>query len=277
MLALYHNAIVASGRSAATARLYTGRIRQLQTAHPELLAVTLEDLERHLAQRRHLAAETRKSMRTAYCSFYRWAHKTGLINRNPAELLDPISIPATIPRVAADDVVQMGLLTADDHTAAMIMLARFGCLRLTELTTLHTRHREHDTLRITGKGDKQRLVPMNEQLFHAILTLERIQGPGYYFPGRYGAHLHPASVNKILTRHLGVNPHSLRHAGATAAYRATHDLRAVQMLLGHSSIATTQRYLHVGMDEVRAAAAGTSFVTPIRRWPATTLIDNRAA
>lgn len=65
----------------------------------------------------------------------------------------------------------------------------------------------------------------------------------------------------MITRHLGVNPHSLRHAGATAAYRATRDLRAVQMLLGHSSLATTQRYLHPSLDDVRRAAAATAIIS----------------
>lgn len=271
MLDAFHDSLLAGGRSQGTADLYVRHLHRLELNHPNLLDVTLSDLEGFIAARRHLAAEYRKSFRSAFCSFYGWAHKTGLITDNPTVLLEPVHLTVTVPRVAPDDVVQLGLLTADEHTAAMIMLARFGCLRLTELTTLHTRNREGDVLRVTGKGQKQRLVPMSDQLFHAILGLERTQGSGWYFPGRYGSHMHPSSVNKIITRHLGVNPHSLRHAGATAAYRATHDLRAVQLLLGHASMATTQRYLHINVDEIRAAAAGTAFVTPIRSWPATTL------
>lgn len=89
--------------------------------------------------------------------------------------------------------------------------------------------------------------------------LEWRTGPGrYYFPGRFGGALHPMSVNKIITRHTGWNPHSLRHAGATAAYNSTRDMRAVQLMLGHASLATTQRYLHVDEDGMHAAALGTS-------------------
>jgi site-specific recombinase XerD len=69
--------------------------------------------------------------------------------------------------------------------------------------------------------------------------------------------MHPQSVNKIITRVTGWNPHSLRHAAATVAYEGTHDLRAVQELLGHSSLATTERYLHVRVDQVRAAVNAT--------------------
>ncbi len=271
MLINYRNHLLAAGRGEGTARLYLGHIEHLRRYHPNLSTVTLEDLKAYLAVRRTLAGNTRKSMRSAFRSFFGWAHAYAGFPDDPAYLLEPITVPWTIPHVAADEVVQMGLLTADDQLTAMILLARYGCLRLTELTTLHTKAREHDLLRIRGKGEKERLVPANDELLHVLLILERRLNGGYYFPGRYGGHMHPQSVNKIITRHLGTNPHSLRHAGATAAYEATgHDIRAVQMLLGHASLATTQRYLHPGMDAVRRAAAGTR-MTPLSRFPSTTL------
>lgn len=259
MLNQYRTHLLSQGLGIGTANLYTRRIAQLALTTPHLYQVTTEDLQKFLAQRRALAAETRKSMRSAFRSFYAWTHATGRTPTDPAYPLKAIPVPVGVPRVAPDYAVQAGLITADEHLTAMILLARFGCLRLTELTTLHTRQREHDLLRIRGKGEKTRLVPANDELLHALVTLEHRQGAGYYFPGRTGPHLHPVSVNKIITRHLGLNPHSLRHAGATAAYRATGDLRAVQMLLGHSSLATTQRYLHSNIDDVRRAAAGTVF------------------
>jgi site-specific recombinase XerD len=271
MLPQYRNYLLSAGLGEGTARLYVGRIEQLQRFHPDLSKVTHDDLTAYLGARRSLAANTRKSMRSAFRSFFGWGHEFGYFERDAAYRLKPITVPWTLPRVAGDDVVQMGLLTADDHMTAMILLGRYGCLRLTELTTLHSRQREHDLLRILGKGQKQRLVPANDELLHALLTLERIQGPGYYFPGRTGPHLHPQAVTKMISRHLGTNPHSLRHAGATAAYEATHDLEAVRQLLGHSSIATTQRYLHVGMDAVRRAAAGTTMTSRISSFPPTTL------
>lgn len=139
----------------------------------------------------------------------------------------------------------------------MIMLARYACLRLTELTTLHTSAREGDMLRIRGKGDKERLVGINDDVAAALNILERQQGRGYYFPGLAGPHMHSQSVHKIIYRVTGCNPHSLRHAGATAAYNETRDVRAVQDMLGHSSLATTQRYLHLDMDARRRVAAAT--------------------
>lgn len=260
MLGNYVSYLYAAGRGVGTAKVYLNRLHGLRMQHPDLTAVTTDNLIDYLADRRTThAAETRKGMRTTFRSFYAWTFQQGITPTDPAYPLPKISIPATVPRMAPDDLVQLALITADTQLTGMVMLARFGCLRLSELTTLRTDHRQGDMLRITGKGEKQRLVPINDQLMHSLLTLEREQGDGFYFPGRWGGSLHPQSVNKIITRKLGTNPHSLRHAGATAAYNATGDLRAVQLLLGHSSIATTQRYLHVGMDAVRRAAAGTTF------------------
>jgi site-specific recombinase XerD len=272
MLPQFRHHLLAANHGEGTARLYVGRIEQLQLHHPDLLAVRKADLEQYLSIRRAThKANTRKSMRSAFRSFYGWATAESLIPVDPSYGLPPIHVPWTVPTVAADSVVQMGLLTADEWLTAMILLGRYGCLRLTELTTLHTRQRQYDLLRIVGKGEKERLVPANDELLHALIVLEDLQGPGYYFRGRFSGCMHPQSVNKIITRHLGVNPHSLRHAGATAAYESTGDLRAVQMLLGHASLQTTQRYLHIGMDAVRRAAAGTAFTAPITRFPTTTL------
>lgn len=276
MFTRYRNAMLGAGLATGTVNLYIRKLERFALT-TDILTVSTEQLEAYLASYRDtLAAETRKSIRSAFASFYGWAYDTELIDRNPAATLRSVHIPSTVPRVAPDEVVQMGLLTAGTELTALILLARYGCLRLTELTTLHMRQREHDLLRITGKGEKQRLVPVNEPLMHVLLQLERRNRSGYYFPGRYGGHLHPASVNKMITRHLGTNPHSLRHAGATAAYKATNDIRAVQLLLGHSSMATTQRYLHVGMDEVRRAAAGTE-IPGLLTFPATTLALPAAA
>jgi site-specific recombinase XerD len=260
MMEEYRNSLLAAGRSHGTVKLRLMHVDHLGRVHPDLMKVTTAHLERFLADRRTShSAEARKSMRSSFRAFYGWAHSTGRLTSDPAAALAPIRIPRKVPRLAADGEVQLALVSASLEETAMILLGRLAGLRLTEIATLHTRHREYDVLRITGKGEKQRRVPINDDLMNVLLQLEdERDGQGYYFPGRYGAHMHPASVNKIITRRLGANPHSLRHAAATSAYDGTHDLRAVQEFLGHSSLATTERYLHVGLDAVRAAAAATS-------------------
>lgn len=232
-------------------------IERLARRHP-LLTVTLEDLQRILAEHDHYKPETVKSIRSTWRGFYTWAHETGRIPDNPTAKLLPIRIPRTIPHIAPDDDIRDAINRASLRDRAMLQLARLACLRLTELTTLHTSDRHGDSIIVEGKGSKQRRVYLHPDLAATLDEIEYRQGAGWYFPGMGGSHMHPMSVNKIITRVSGHNPHSLRHAGATSAFRATRDLRAVQEMLGHSSMAVTQRYLHVDEDGLRAAALGTS-------------------
>lgn len=265
MLDAYRQYLQATNMADGSIRLRLDHLGRLRLTHPDLLTVTEADLVAYLAARRHThSPETRKSMRGSFRRFYRWAKKTGRIADDPTVELEPVRVPKKIARIADDHDLQAALIVADDQERAMILLARYGCLRLSEITTLHTRHRMGDLLIITGKGGKQRYVPANDDLLAVLLELERDQGHGYYFPGRAGPHMHPTAVGRKITRRTGWNPHSLRHAGATAAYQATGDLRAVQELLGHSSLATTERYLHTGMDAIRRAAAGTVFLDTYR-------------
>ena len=103
---------------------------------------------------------------------------------------------------------------------------------------------------------------VNEDLAAALHAIEA-PGQRFYFPGLRGPHMHPQSVHKIIQRLTGFNPHALRHAGATAAYNATRDLRAVQEMLGHASLATTQRYLHLDAEALRRVADATRIVRPL--------------
>jgi integrase/recombinase XerC len=260
----YRNELIAAGRRVGTVRQRLLHIEHLNRRHRDLLAVTKQDLVNHLADKSKTnGPEGQKAIRASLRSFYTWAHESHLIDANPSATLSPIRIPRVIARIAADSDVQAALITATPQQEAMILLARYGCLRLAELTALESGDRQEDLLHIVGKGGKHRLVPANDALLRSLLRLEREQGSGPYFPGRYGRTMHPTAVGKIIRRVTGWNPHSLRHAGATAAYNSTRDIRAVQELLGHASLATTERYLHTSLDRVRIVAAATSLPTGI--------------
>lgn len=259
----YHQHLLATDREDSTIKHRMRQVEKLAQRIP-LYQATTEDLEAILGTMRLLAPETRKSTVAGWRVFYRWAHATGRIDRDPTATLARIRVPVRVPKLAPDDQVQTALITASLRDRGLILLGRLACLRLTELTTLPLKAREGDYLRVIGKGDKERIVYINDDLMPVLHQIERLNVSGYYFPGRYGGHMHPMSVNKIITRVTGCNPHSLRHAGATAAYRATRDLRAVQEMLGHASLATTQRYLHLDDDARRAAAQGTGFTSAAR-------------
>ncbi len=198
-------------------------------------------------------------MRSSWMVFYSWAERSGHIDRSPAADLAPVRLPRTVARIANDAEVLQGLATASLPEKAMVLLGRLAGLRLSEISALHMHDREGAVLRILGKGEHTRMVPVNDELLDVLERLEKLLGgDGYYFPGRFGGHAHAQSVCKQIKRVIGTNPHSLRHAAATAAYEGTHDLRAVQEFLGHASLATTERYLHVKVDAIRAAANSTS-------------------
>ncbi|WP_218123564.1 tyrosine-type recombinase/integrase [Microbacterium sp. ru370.1] len=222
----------------------------------ELTTATEDELHDILADRRGLAAETRKSMLASWRVYFGWALRRGHRRDDPTVEMKSIRVPVRVPRVAADGDIELALSRASDLHRAMVMLPRYAGLRLEEIARSHSDHRDGDMLRVLGKGNKERVVGLNEPLLAALRTLERDHS-GYYFPGLRGEHMHKMSVNKIITRITGWNPHSLRHACATQAYRETGDLRAVQDMLGHASLATTQRYLHLDADIRRRVAAAT--------------------
>lgn len=239
------------------------RTIQLRMSHARELADFIEPTTAQLETWMHpphkkLAAETVKSRRASARSFFSWAHATGRINTDPSFELGPVLVPETLPRVIPDPDVRRALAAANRRDRASILLARYACLRLNEIATLHTANRHGDRLLVRGKGGKERIVFMHHTLSNALDQIEDEQGPGFYFPGRFTSHVHPQSLHKMIKRACGWNPHSLRHAGATAAYMATKDLRAVQMMLGHSSIKTTQRYLHLDEQSLRNVSLATA-------------------
>jgi integrase/recombinase XerC len=246
----------------STVKLRLQYMNQLQRDHPDLLAVTVDDLEHYFAARRQThAPETRKSARASFRQFYQWAHDVGLVTVDPAVGLATIRVPVRVPRLADDDSIKAALATATAQERAIILLARLGCLRRAEIATLRVHDRRGDALIVKGKGEKQRIVYCNTQLLDALTELERSGRGDYYFVGHDGInHVVFDTIGSTIQRLTGWNAHSLRHAGATAAFRATHDLRAVQAMLGHASLATTERYLHLDEVAQRALATGVGLV-----------------
>lgn len=248
--------LLASYRADGTVALRVRHVRTLAT-HVQLALATDEQIEQALISTRHYSAEYRHSILASWKLLYRWATAKRLVMFDPTLLLDPIPVRKRVPRIAPDAAVSSALLNASPRDRALVMLARYACLRLSELTELHMHDRVGETLIILGKGDKERYVDVNPPLMVALVALEQEQPFGRYFPGATDGHLHPQSVHKIIKRLTGWHPHALRHAGATAAYRGTRNLRAVQEMLGHSSLATTERYLHISSAERRDAAHAT--------------------
>lgn len=110
---------------------------------------------------------------------------------------------------------------------------------------------------VRGKGDKQRIVPLPDDLAGIIMDAR-----GYLFPGRFGGHVEESYIGDHISRLLpdGYAAHTLRHRFATTAYAATHDLFVVAELLGHESVETTEHYVAMPDGRLREAMAAVRLI-----------------
>ncbi len=171
------------------------------------------------------------------------------------DALPRVRVPKAQPRPASDDAWQAALANADRRTELMLRLAAEAGLRRAEIAQVHSSHLDGDSRQILihGKGGKQRIVPISDHLVYLI----RERGAGWLFPNGVAGHLTADRVGRLIADALPGDwtAHTLRHRFASRAYRGSRNLRAVQRLLGHESVLSTERYTAVDDDEIRAAAA----------------------
>ncbi|WP_131228067.1 tyrosine-type recombinase/integrase [Bifidobacterium longum] len=205
--------------------------------------------------------ETRKSYRNAVTGFFSWLHTTGRAAANPAEALPSVRRPHAHPRPCPDSVILAALGRANAAERTMIRLAAEAGLRRAEIAAVHSRDVMRDlvgrSLIVRGKGDKQRIVPLPDDLAGIIMDAR-----GYLFPGRFGGHVEESYVGDHISHLLprGYAAHTLRHRFATTAYAATHDLFVVAELLGHESVETTEHYVAMPDGRLREAAAAVRLI-----------------
>jgi integrase/recombinase XerC len=240
-------------------RLYhLNRIRKFADKKPG--DVLLEDLTRYF-QGRSWAPNTRAVVRASMSVFYKWAVDNEYLLKNPASKLMSVRVPAGKPKPASDAAMEQALGTAGPMVMLMVRLGEKCGLRAMEIAAINSRDIEQDelgyTLRVLGKGSKVRMIPLSEEFALELLARKA----GFIFPGKIEGHLSPAYVSRLVSSVLppGVTAHKLRHRFATKAYRgSSNNLRAVQELLGHSSIQTTTVYAGIGNDQLRQAALSAS-------------------
>lgn len=239
-----------------TIKLRSYHLRRFATRSPlPPFEHTLDTLIGYLAAQ-NLSSNTIRSFRTTLKSFYAWARHTGRVRRDPARRLPKIPAPIGKPRPAPAEAVLRGVRDHDARTRLMIMLAAYGGLRCCEIARVHTRDLHEDlvgwSLIVHGKGNKQRVVPLRDDLAHLLCQIPS----GYAFPGRIDGHLSAPRVSELISEALPVNvtAHMLRHWFASKSYvQSGNDIRAVQELLGHASVATTQIYTAVDTSALRRA------------------------
>jgi integrase/recombinase XerD len=241
----------------------------------------LSDHLRHLSAERGLAGSSVIRHLATIRVFCRWLAATGLIAENPAAILERPTRWRHLPDVLSPSQLRTLLAApSPDHDEgparlwmrdrAMLELMYASGLRATEVCTL-TRNDavlEAGIVRVTGKGDRQRLVPMGTPAVGAVASYLDECRPGLVrehhgptpqlFLSRTGRPLERVAVWQIVRRWAavaglsGVHPHVLRHSFATHLLSGGADLRVVQELLGHADISTTQIYTHVDGTRLRA-------------------------
>lgn len=217
--------------------------------------VTTEQIVQTFA-RQQWKPETRKAYRNTISSFFRWLHKSGRRSDDPSLDVPRVKKPHAHPRPCPDRYIAAAMEMATSSERLMI---RFGAecgLRRGEIARVHSDDVVADSagrsLIVRGKGDKQRIVPLPDDLAGIVMDAR-----GYLFPGRFGGHVEESYIGDHISRLLpdGYAAHTLRHRFATTAYAATHDLFVVAELLGHESVETTEHYVAMPDGRLREATA----------------------
>jgi integrase/recombinase XerC len=209
-------------------------------------------------------------------AFFRWARRTGRVRSDPTELLASPKVRRPLPTLvsasAASEIVGApdGASAAGLRDRAALELMYGSGLRVSEVCGLDLgdvdlRGRQ---VRVRGKGDKERVVPLGEhaaravQAYLAVRTAvvrpkRAVRAPSALLLTAHGNRLGPRAVQTLTKRSgaLGagradLHPHALRHSCATHMLDGGADLRSIQEILGHSSLSTTQRYTHVSIDHL---------------------------
>jgi integrase/recombinase XerD len=270
------------GASVETSKAYKLDIERFVTyeqvkgaASPsEVGARSLREYIYHLKDLGLAAASIRRNI-SAVRTYFKFLLGEGHVVRDPSERLETPKRWRTLPEVLTVDEVER-LLAApslDEPLAfrdrAMLEVAYGAGLRVSEWISLAVRDAmlQDHLVRVFGKGAKERLVPIGRRAIGAIAiylrelrpTLERGEGKGILFLSARGQPLSRMGAWKILRKYVDqvgitkpVSPHTLRHSFATHLLEGGADLRAVQEMLGHVDISTTQIYTHIDREYLRS-------------------------
>ncbi len=206
---------------------------------------------------------------SALRTFFKYLNREGILKENPARLVATPRKEKRLPAVLTVDDAQRLMEDPQDDTTGLRDRAVLETLystgiRASELVGMNHEDidRRERLIRIRGKGRKERVVPVGEKALAAIdayLHGKKPIGPvqAAVFSGPTGNRLTVRTVQRILENHrkrLGLrqkaSPHTLRHSYATHMLESGADLRAIQELLGHASLSTTQRYTHLNLDSL---------------------------
>jgi integrase/recombinase XerC len=271
------------GLSPHTVRAYAGDVTGLLVHATRRGCETVSDLDiavlRSWLAQLHARGASRSTLArraSAARMFTAWAHRRGLLTTDPGALLASPKAQRPLPEVLRiDDAAAVMLAAAEDTSpvglrdAAIVELLYATGTRVSELCGLDIDDldAERRTARVLGKGSKERTVPLGEPAIAAVEAwLERgrpqlatTASGSALLLGARGGRIDPRTARRAVHERLAavdgvpdLGPHGLRHTAATHLLEGGADLRSVQELLGHGTLATTQIYTHVSIERLRA-------------------------
>ena len=272
------------GRSANTEKAYSKDLGTMiafaqERGCAEIGDIGIMELRGWLAAQRTqgLSAATLARRATAVRTFFAWALAQNLVDHDPADALVIPKVGKRLPNVLqqkqAESVMERVALRADDNSAthirdrAILELLYASGIRVGELVGLDINDVDDSrrTMKVIGKGNKQRVVPygaiadeaLSDYLKRARPSLSNEHSGTAVFLGARGKRIDQRVVRSMVTQVLAsldvpdLTPHGFRHTAATHLLEGGADIRTVQEMLGHASLATTQLYTHVSMDRLR--------------------------
>jgi len=258
--------------STHTTLAYQRDLRDFQDFCHKLELQTLKDVTTHTvrqyivdANRRQLGARSIQRRLSALRSFYRYLEREKHVDVNPANGVKAPKTPHRLPKVMDVDQIQALLTIPDDDAlairdVAILELFYSSGLRLTELVSLniYDLNIADKTLRVLGKGNKVRQIPVGKMALDALVKWFEIRNcwvnetESAIFITKKGGRISQRNVQARLKHwgqkqslNTGLHPHRLRHSFASHLLESSGDIRAVQELLGHENLSSTQIYTHL--------------------------------
>lgn len=251
-------------------------LNALAAADIDPTKATVDDLRTFMGDLHDLGIMPRSCARilSGIKNFYRYLRLEGIMETDPTELLESPSVGSRLPSVLSLEEIDALIAAMEDTPTGRrnraIVETMYGCgLRVSELCALQISHIDfrNAVMLIRGKGSKERLVPVNEVALTRIknyVDTDRNDVPivsadaDTVFLNSRGRHLSRVMIFYILrdaAERAGIrtplSPHTLRHSFATHLLEGGANLRSIQQMLGHESIATTQIYLHIENSRLR--------------------------
>lgn len=257
---------------------YQRDLQKLKSFYPQSALANLEasDMDAFVASlfKTGLSVKSTARIISGLKSFYRFLVSEELLDKNPIAHIETPKIPRKLPDVLSHQEIDLMLSSIDLSTPAgerdkLIIMLLYGCgLRVSELINLEQEwvYMEEGFIQVLGKGNKERLVPFGNkiktqlELYHNYYRNQTAKDKTTkLIVNQQGNPLSRVSVFKIIKKlavragiDKSISPHTLRHSFATVMVEAGADLRAVQQMLGHESITTTEIYTHLDKSYLKS-------------------------